>query len=497
MKDRAEVLRFCSIVLITNGGRYMNFRIGDITFVQKLQSRIRWKREEKADKRRMHQTRLAKQLSDIRYLDHVVITEGSQYFIGNKKFSSLNEALVFCRKTPIDKLAKYLAKHQAGRKQTICITIKNTHAPEFFQNEWIPKGLIRKDTKDVLCLYARERQINIATDLSEVYTEYFELCKDEGMSYECIYDYGILYGNYPVYNGTELCLSKLTEDWDESNSPFVPESRKKGLENPCEIFDRLQEVYMAYDCYFIRFTRDGSIYDDDNGRFPFDAIPVSTFVNIGKAGVYWDCWKQIWGNLEDIYARYEFAAEDSEEHDLFRFALMTCKEQEIPQGRAYYTIHIKDSEADGMIPSDFVPCTYAESREKLFVHAQHRTVYISPSFDGVYGEEFDLLNAKGEKVHFRYDYALLSPNAPQIQAGKQFRTCYWSNVGFCNPLTDETVSVTSITDPKAIYDGKTDVNLCCTCELSHEAIRTEILPVSTLILVNSSLDDKSCPCTSV
>lgn len=57
------------------------------------------------------------------------------------------------------------------------------------------------------------------------------------------------------------------------------------------------DVHMAYDCYSVEVLSDGTVYDRWELRISFGAIPVSTFVNIGSAGVYCKCWNLFWGVL--------------------------------------------------------------------------------------------------------------------------------------------------------------------------------------------------------
>lgn len=108
----------------------------------------------------------------------------------------------------------------------IPISITNPNAPKIFDCACLPAGLLVKDSKDFLCRYAPVRIIIIAVDLSEVYTEYFDLYESDIFSNEHLYDYGLLYGNYPVYQETELCLSKFSEPVHQADQhAFCPRTR--------------------------------------------------------------------------------------------------------------------------------------------------------------------------------------------------------------------------------------------------------------------------------
>ena len=149
-------------------------------------------------------------------------------------------------------------------------------------------------------------------------------------SNEHLYDYGLLYGNYPVYQETELCLSKFSEQYTKQiNTPFVPEP---AFGDPSKEYTGLMDVHMAYDCYSVEVLSDGTVYDDGNYAFPLGAIPVSTFVNIGSAGVYCKCWNLFWGCSRSFEV-------NGKEHSLFRSALLACKQSELPVGKEFYTIH--------------------------------------------------------------------------------------------------------------------------------------------------------------
>ena len=105
----------------------------------------------------------------------------------------------------------------------------------------MPAGLLVKDSKDFLCRYAPVRIIIIAVDLTEVYTEYFDLYESDIFSNEHLYDYGLLYGNYPVYQETELCLSKFSEQYTKQiNTPFVPEP---AFGDPSKEYTGLMDVH--------------------------------------------------------------------------------------------------------------------------------------------------------------------------------------------------------------------------------------------------------------
>ena len=263
----------------------------------------------------------------------------------------------------------------------------------------IPPGLLVRDCKDALCIYAKQRTITVAADLSEVYTEIYDLPSSKHSSYDNLFDYSLLYGSYPVYTGKELCLSRVAEYGE--NVPFVPETTS-AIDDPAAVYDHLMDVCLAYHCWYAAMEEDGTVNDDWDGAYPWAAVPVSTFVNIGKAGVYWPCWDKIVNG--PFWHKFWFSAE-KERNGLFRFALLDCKSREVPAGQEYYKIAVSNDDADGLMPMDAAGLSLRDSREKLFPHAKERTIYIAPSFDAVYWETFELQDESGKTFRFCFDYA--------------------------------------------------------------------------------------------
>ena len=303
---------------------------------------------------------------------------------------------------------------------SIRIFIDNPRGLDILDNSLIPPGLLVRDCKDALCVYAKRRIITVAADLSEVYTEIYDLPSSDCSSTDNIFDYGLLYGNYPVYTGKELCLSRMAEYGE--NVPFVPETTDD-MDSPYAVYDKLMDVCLAYHCWYVSMENDGTVYDDGDGAYPWAAVPVSIFVNIGKAGVYWPCWKKIWkGMPRGQQANYNAGTEYS---DLFRFALLACKSKEVSPGQEYYIITASNSEADGLLPVGAAGLSLRDSREVLFTHAKKRTLYIAPTFDAVYWETFELQGEEGQTYHFCFDYAMLEKDFPEIVAGGTYQTTYY------------------------------------------------------------------------
>lgn len=407
----------------------------------------------------------------MKYLDRVVITENCTYLFDNSTFSSLDAAIEYIQKIPFKtRLEAY------GR--TVTITIRNPYAPAIFNEALIPDHLMIKDCKDPLCIYAKERELTLAADLSEVYTEHFELYESADFGFEHIFDYGVLYGNYPVYTGKELCLSRISPDGEDRNLTFVPEPTGiYGVDRPNAIYKWPCAVYMAYDCYFVRMQDSGHVYDDGNGTFPFAAIPVSTFVNIGLAGINLPCWTRLTRSVETTHGRYIV---NGRPNSLFRNALLSCKERELPEGLDYYTITIENPHADGRIPDLPSPCPIKESWTLLYPHATKRTVCISPSFDAVYWETFELLNLDDQTCHFCYDHALLERDSPFLQAGLTYHTSYWRKAHFEHVDIQAEVLLLSCPNPNAAYDGTCSIHFCCTCQLSSNPDKAQMIPACTL-----------------
>lgn len=338
-----------------------------------------------------------------------------------------------------------------------------------------------KDSKDVLCRYAGERRLIIAEDLSEVYTEYFDLETAEQNSSECIsvhiYDYGLLYENYPIYDGTELCLSLFTSRYGSQGNPtFVPEPpAPDSFRLNCEPNKEYRfgyDTYVAYDCFSIEFMSNRRVDDDGNYAFPFGAIPVSTFVPIGSAGVYYPGIEEL-HNLNRCAKYFEVAGE---QYSLFRFALLACKQMEVPEGTAYYTMTAISEDADGLLPETALSLRLQDSYDVLTSHAKERTFYLSPHFDEVYWEQFTLQDAAGGIHHFCYDYGLLKSEECANLAGEH-QTTYWQKVRWGNPWMNATVMIEQTPDPDAVYDGSGHLVYCCWCRAGDEEA---YIPVTTL-----------------
>jgi len=208
------------------------------------------------------------------------------------------------------------------------------------------------------------------------------------------------------------------------------------------------------------------------------AVPVSTFVNIGSAGVYWPCWEKIWKGMPD--GQYASYIAGTEYRDLFRFALLACKSREVVPGEEYYTITATNTEADGLLPVDAAGLSLRDSREKLFIHAKVRTIYIAPSFDAVYWETFELQDEAGQTHRFCFDYAMLEKDFPVIRADDTYQTTYWSKVRWDNPMAKARVTICALPDPDAIYAGQGDIMLCCEGRLDSDPGSVRRIPVSTL-----------------
>lgn len=440
-----------------------HFSLGDIV------DRIKWEHWERTEQHKRYQKRLAKPISEMKYLDRVVRVDGCRYWVAHRKkkaFPTLEKALEACRKLPMEQVKKIYGN-------SIRVMIYNPNAPDIFDESLIPPDLLVRDCKDVLCVFAKIRYLTVVADLSEVYTETFDLPCTEYTSHDNLFDYGLLYGSYPVYTGKELCLSKLAEPGE--NVPFVPED-DLFISDPSIQYDGPRDICLAYHCWYVEMEHDGSVYDDGDGAYPSVAVPVSTFVNIGKAGVYWECWRKIW---EGADRHVSYSAGKVEKH-LFRFALLECKSSEVPEGQEYYTIIVSNDHADGLLPDDAANLSLRDSREKLWVHAKEKTVCISPAFDEVYWETFELQDAEGHVFHFCFDYALLEKEPPKIEFGKAYPSSYWSKARWGNCMTNTEVVVCTLPDPDERYSGRGDIALYCVCALRNSPMDLVKVPVSTL-----------------
>lgn len=414
------------------------------------------------EKQQRHRDRMNISNEQIRYLDKVVVLDGCSYSVNNRSFPSLDKALDYCKRLPIERCKKIWG---AG----IPIRITNPKVSKVFDCTCLPAGLLVKDSKDYLCQYASVRTITIAVDLSEVYTEYFELHRSDTFSHEHIYDYGVLYGNYPVYQGTELCLSKFAEQYTKQiSTPFIPEP---AFDDPGKEYTQLMDVHMAYDCYSVEVLPDGTVYDDGNYAFPFSAIPVSTFVNIGSAGVYHKCWKPFRGRFRSFEV-------NGEKYDLFRSALLACKQSELPEGEAFYTIIMCQEEADGIIPTDALPVFLRDSYFIMAPHAKKRVFHISPQFDEIYWESFELADPSGTIRKFCYDHGRLEHGCP-CKIGAVRKTTYWQKARWGNPHMEAEIKITYLPDAESAYYGKDDLDYCCRGQIGNNSA---IIPANTIRL---------------
>ena len=418
------------------------------------------------ERKKHHRDRLNLSNDQIKYLDKVVIPEGCSYQVNDHTFSSIDKALAYCKRLSIERCKKIWG---AG----IPISITNPNAPKIFDCACLPAGLLVKDSKDFLCRYAPVRIIIIAVDLSEVYTEYFDLYESDIFSNEHLYDYGLLYGNYPVYQETELCLSKFSEQYTKQiNTPFVTEP---AFGDPSKEYTGLMDVHMAYDCYSVEVLSDGTVYDDGNYAFPLGAIPVSTFVNIGSAGVYCKCWNLFWGCSRSFEV-------NGKEHSLFRSALLACKQSELPVGKEFYTIIMHQKEADGIIPADSLPVSLRDSYSVMTPHAKKRVFHISPQFDEIYWETFELADSSGNIRNFCYDHWLLDHNC-EWNVGDICKTTYWGKSRWGNPCMDRGIKITYLPDAKTPYYGRGDLELYCKISVGSNSLN---IPLSTLIKPSST-----------
>lgn len=452
----------------------MNFSLGTFkrhTPLDDLKFEIKYRKEEHEKKRQRYKKRLATSIADMKYLDRVVLVEGCTYHIDKlekKTFPTLVAALEYCRKLHPDKVKKVYGN-------SIRIFIENPKGLDILDDSLIPPGLLVRDCKDVLCVYAKRRIITVAANLSEVYTEIYDLPDSEHSGCDNVFDYGLLYGSYPVYTDEDLCLSRMAEYGE--NVPFVPETTSD-IDDPSAVYDHLTDVCLAYHCWYVCMEEDGTVNDDWDGAYPWAAVPVSTFVNIGKAGVYWPCWKKIVGGHS--WHKFWFSA-GRQKNGLFRFTLLDCKSREVPAGQEYYKITVSHDDANGLMPTDAAGLSLRDSREKLFPHAKERTIYIAPSFDAVYWETFELQDKDGKTFRFCFDYAMLEAEFPKIVTGATYKTSYWGKAKWGDPLANAEVTVCTLPDPDAIYNGSGDIALCCECRLDDDPDTIQKIPVSTLI----------------
>lgn len=126
-----------------------------------------------------------------------------------------------------------------------------------------------RSSKDILCKYAYYRALYLSPNLTEVYSEFFHLImpKDKGgYGFECRYDYGILYGNYPYINPGSFAKSSYIP----KQILEIDHAGKHSILNINDIYDFGADVNLFYKAYW---NDDKNEYPD---RYEDGCVPIST-----------------------------------------------------------------------------------------------------------------------------------------------------------------------------------------------------------------------------
>ena len=86
------------------------------------------------EQHRQYRLRRKLPLENIRYLDKVVLLDGCTYHISRRTFSSMERALEYCKRIPVERCRKHWG---AG----IQITIKNPEANKFVTPSDVPEHI--------------------------------------------------------------------------------------------------------------------------------------------------------------------------------------------------------------------------------------------------------------------------------------------------------------------------------------------------------------------
>ena len=132
----------------------------------------------------------------MKYLDKIIIIPECLYVIDNVVYNNFLDAVLNLNSNDI-------------LNHFYIIRIINPNATDIHPDVLNCTNL---DSKNNLCIYAKNRYIYISIDKSEIYFEAFELKRSISDNWVCnfIYDYEFLYGN-KIYERTFKAYSKIYE----------------------------------------------------------------------------------------------------------------------------------------------------------------------------------------------------------------------------------------------------------------------------------------------
>lgn len=109
-------------------------------------------------------------------------------------------------------------------------------------------------------------------------------------------------------------------------------------------------------------------------------------------------------------------------------------------------------------------------------HAKKRVFHISPQFDGIYWESFELADSSGNIHSFRYDHWLLE-NDCVWNVGDSCKTTYWQKARWGNLRMEAEIRIDVLPEKEKLYHGHSNIDYRCQGVIER---RANYIPASTL-----------------
>lgn len=362
---------------------------------------LEWKKDEYLKEKEKRKKWVSTTVNDIKYMDKVKIYPGCLYYLcgyydkRKKPYKSLAEAIEAYKKRNNGELS-------SEHSQAFFITIINPMKNKYIEDSVLfAKEFTFRESKDAFSEHMHIRTIMIASDLSEVYSEYFEVPFDEEcmVSCNCVYDYGFLYGNYPIFLEEPICISKFFAVDEERNISFTPYLFRQAWPEVIDtVCNRKQDIIIGYRCYGFKIFYDGSVYDTDF-HFPMEVIPVSTFIQIGNSKMSCKCWREL---LEtSLFPTYIYKGKS---YNVLFEVFIEMAADELSENPYYtLTVDFDNKGIDGIIPDIPDDITMDEKQKLLSSHAKKRDFFVAPTLDAFLGERFELKDSDGNVKEFVFE----------------------------------------------------------------------------------------------
>lgn len=225
-------------------------------------------------------------MSKIKYLSKVWLPDNAIFV--DHTFRNDGETIVA---TSLDKMFEQIKEEYHfgnGKRNTLSKYIKigiyNLNTDNVAPKE---ADMTYRSSKDILCKYAYYRALYLSPNLTEVYCEFFHLDVDKvrGTGFECRYDYGILYGNYPSIKLGSTVRSNyipkkdlVIDRWKHFSAGI------DNLDDKCPLGFDIGIFYIAlWDEYFDDYYNAIDYDSEYPDKFEDGCVPVST-MKIVKEG---------------------------------------------------------------------------------------------------------------------------------------------------------------------------------------------------------------------